>query len=406
MSIRSSTEIERGSSQGLFQPGLLVALNALYIGLGIVMGLIQGGLPPIMMSLGWDVAQAGWAYAFYIPFALAFLWAPLVDRYSFPFLTRRIGWVIAMQMVTILAFLGIAYAASDQILMYVILGFVAVFSMATMDLALDGFAVETVSSRARSWASGAKLAALGMGAIIGSGVLVAQFDTLGWQNTFKLLAVLLTLLSVPILFLREPKTKETEIKSRPSLFVLLRSTHQRKRLLQLILVCCIIFPASGLNRLMLASMNVPLTQIGWIVGTLGPIAMIVASALSIPLMTMFGYRRTLLVFGCICLGSLAVLLYGVVNINTALLMAGSIVIGGSVGGIFVVYAAQVLGWARGQQAATDYSAFYGLGRVGATIATLLGAQLAGYIGWTTFYAVLSCLFVFLLIHFYQRDGMT
>src|SRR3990170_5014726 len=33
-----------------------------------------------------------------LPYLLKFLWAPLLDRYPLPFLGRRRGWIVAMQL--------------------------------------------------------------------------------------------------------------------------------------------------------------------------------------------------------------------------------------------------------------------------------------------------------------------
>ncbi|WP_138464244.1 hypothetical protein [Poseidonocella sp. HB161398] len=388
--------------EGPSQIALLAALTALYAGFGAVLGLIQGGLPPLLMAAGMGTGAAGLAYGFYMPFGLAFLWAPWIDCWRLPLVSRfgaRRGWIVATQALTILAVAGVALVPGDAIALLIALGFLAAFSMATMDLALDGLAVERIAPQARNWAAGLKLAALASGSMFGGGLLVARFADWGRETSFLVLAALLAVLLLPVLALGLPERPAREESAHASLLRLLRDPESRARLLRLVAICAVIFPASGLNRLMLVAIGVPLGQIGWVVGTLGPAGMIAASALAIPLMNRAGHRRSLLVFGAVSLAAILLMLWGVILGDTRPALAGAVVIGGSVGGIFVVYAAMILGWARGAQPVTDYAAYYGIGRFIAAVAMLLSAQLARYIDWTWYFAVLALLFVLLMAHF-------
>ncbi len=81
---------------------ILFGLNALYVGFGMTMGVVNGGLPTVMRAQGIDISTAGWIYLLYLPFGLTFLWAPLIDRLRLPFLSRRIGWIVTMQAIAVL----------------------------------------------------------------------------------------------------------------------------------------------------------------------------------------------------------------------------------------------------------------------------------------------------------------
>ena len=49
-----------------------------------------------------------------LPFALNFLWAPLLDRYAPPVLGRRRGWMLIIQILLVLAITGLALAGPTQ----------------------------------------------------------------------------------------------------------------------------------------------------------------------------------------------------------------------------------------------------------------------------------------------------
>ncbi|MFT8209531.1 MAG: MFS transporter [Symbiopectobacterium sp.] len=159
------------------------------------------------------------------------------------------------------------------------MGLFVAFTMATMDIALDALAVERIHPAWRPCAAACKLGALSTGAMIGGGAFVALFHTYGWKAIFLCYAASLLLLVLPVLLLMKEVPHaglpNAERRDAASLSTLLRNPVQRKRLILLTLACCVIFPIAGLNRLMLIDLNVPMEQIGGIVGTLGPITMLI-----------------------------------------------------------------------------------------------------------------------------------
>lgn len=387
--------LREGSSQTL----VLLALNALYVGFGAVIGTVQGGLPPVLRQQGHDIGTVGWIYAFYLPFGLAFLWAHYIDRLRLPFLGRRTGWIVGMQGIAIATILLAAFAAQWPVAWLVALGFAVTFTMATMDTALDALAVETVAPGNRPLASGLKLAALALGAMIGNGAFVVSFSRYGWTVTFLFLAGLLAVLTLPLLIAgeRQDETGKVATTDKASLLRVLRDGSRRNRLLLVMLVSCVIFPLAGLNRIMLVDAGVPLERIGWVMGTLGPISMLAVSLVAVPLMARAGVAAAFLLFGFLAI--LAVGLLSLASLQTwpSLAVAASIVTGAAVSGIYVALMAKILGWAAGAQPATDYAAYYGASRLASTLLTIAAAQLAARLDWAVFYAFGAILLIAVIL---------
>ncbi len=370
------------------QIGTLLALNALYVGFGTVVGTVQGGLPPVLRQQGYDVGTLGWIYAFYLPFGLAFLWAHFIDRLRLPYLGHRTGWIAAMQMIAVSAVVVVAFAEKWPAAWLVALGFTVSFAMATMDTALDAFAVERIAPQRRSLASGLKLGALALGAMIGNGAFVIAFSRVGWIATFFCLACILVVLTLPLLTLREKAGSKASSAAleKASLLRVLLDAERRNRLLLITLVSCSIFPLAGLNRIMLVDAGVPLATIGWVVGTLGPISMLVISIVSVPLMVRAGLQSTFLLFALPAVLAVGLLAFSSAQTIPSLAIGASIITGAMVSGIYVTVMAKILGWSAGPQPATDYAAYYGISRLASTIITIVAAQLAARIDWTFFYA--------------------
>lgn len=81
-----------------------------------------------------------------LPYTLKFVWSPLLDRYRPPFLGRRRGWTVVMQILLLvnIGFLG-AYQPAVSIQTIAILMFtISVFS-ATQDVALDAYRREMLA---------------------------------------------------------------------------------------------------------------------------------------------------------------------------------------------------------------------------------------------------------------------
>lgn len=362
---------------------ILLALNALYVGFGMIMGVVNGGMPTIMRSQGLSLASAGWLYLLFLPFGLTFLWAPLIDR-----LRRRSGdmsLIVTMQLLAVATLLLVASAAERPQWQLFCLGMLASLAIATMDLALDALAVQRVTATWRPAASGSKLAALSFGAMLGGGVFVALFERVGWQTAFVLLAVVLAALLLPICLLpRAPQAHAAQ--ARPaSLPALFRQPAARRRIALLSLTCCVIFPLAGLGRLMLLDLGVSIERIGWIIGTLGPLSMLLASLLAIALMKRCGLLASMRLFVGLALLALCAIGTGLTLHQPAAAMLGTLLLGAGVGGIYVTLASMILGWSSGSQPATDYAAYYGIGRFASTLATIAAANLIGHIGWTPFY---------------------
>ena len=385
------------------QVSTLAGLSALYVGFGMTMGVIQGGFPTVMRAQGMGIGSAGWLYALYLPFGVAFLWSPLIDRWRPPLLTPRIGWIVPMQMLAALAVGGVAFLEGAPVTLLFSLGFLIACAMATMDIALDGLAVDMVDPAWRPNAAAAKLAALAIGAMIGTGAFVALFQSIGWRFIFLGFALVLLLLTLPVLALVPAERRLTghgAVPGKASLLKVLADPRQRKRLMLLTFACCVIFPLSGLNRLMLVDLGLPVETIGWVVGTVGPIAMLVTAMVSMPLMRRAGLAGALLAFTGLGLLALLAMAAGFRVASPVAAITGTVLAGAAVSGIYVALTARILGWASGHQPATDYAVFYGVGRLASTIVLIAAAQFVAHLGWMLFYGLgaIGLIVVFGLAH--------
>ena len=83
-----------------------------------------------------------------LPYNLKFLWAPFIDRYSLPFLSRRRGWLLLSQ----IALMGsiILLGASDPVSSITTTAYLALllaFMSASQDIVIDAYRREALTEK-------------------------------------------------------------------------------------------------------------------------------------------------------------------------------------------------------------------------------------------------------------------
>ncbi|WKZ56205.1 MAG: AmpG family muropeptide MFS transporter [Bdellovibrionota bacterium] len=87
---------------------------------------------------GLDLALIGALALVKIPYNFKFLWAPLIDRYTIPWLGRRRGWMVITQLLLAVLFAALALLNPGQHLALILcLAFLIAFVSATQDIVLD-----------------------------------------------------------------------------------------------------------------------------------------------------------------------------------------------------------------------------------------------------------------------------
>ncbi len=366
---------------------VMLAIGVLYVGFGVLAALLQGGLPPVLRARGLSVAQIGWTFALYLPIALSFLWAPLVDRIRLPFLSPRISWIVLAQLVAVLGLIAVAMLEHAPMALLFGLGLLVAVAAATMDLALDALAVELTNAQRKPMAASLKLAALALGSMLGGGVFVAVLGRMGWQFTFLCMAALMLLSLVPMLGLvkQEGHHSAGSQSQEKHWFACLRQAHMRRYLLLLVVCAGVIFPLSAFNRVMLVDIQVPMEHIAWLVGSLQPIGLMAIALLAMPLIRNLGHRAVLALLtltGVLCAG---LLIAGYLQGWQTVAIVGTVGMSTVVGGLMVVYSALILRWSEGPQAATNYAVLFCGTRLSGIVMSVLAGKLVATMSWPVFY---------------------
>lgn len=169
-------------------------LWTLYFVQGLPFGFQATALPVYLRSSGMSLAGVGLATALALPWSLKPLWAPLIDRFGSPRLGRRKSWILPLQALLALTCFAAAKVPPNEGLAPLLWLVLAMNLLAaTMDIAVDGFAVDVLSTRELGHGNIAQVVGYKAGMLTGGGLLVWASGTIGWSGLFVSMAGLVTM---------------------------------------------------------------------------------------------------------------------------------------------------------------------------------------------------------------------
>lgn len=188
----------------MFSPRMLVSF-LMGFACGAPLLLTSSVLQAWMTEQGVDLSVIGLYSLVGLPYTLKFLWAPVFDRYTLPFLGRRRGWMLITQLTLILALvaLGLTNPAQTPWLVAVAACVVTFFS-ASQDIVIDAYRREDLSDNQLGLGSSLYVNGYRLGMLLaGSGGLILA-DHVSFARVYLLMAGTLLVGVLTTLLCREP----------------------------------------------------------------------------------------------------------------------------------------------------------------------------------------------------------
>ncbi|HEX6638635.1 MAG TPA: MFS transporter [Steroidobacteraceae bacterium] len=188
----------------LRQPRLL-AILLLGAASGLPNPLSESTMQAWFADMGISNTKIGLLMYVALPYLLKPLWAPLLDRYTLPWLGRRRGWIALIQLLLAgsIASLGL-FGGANQLTMIACVLLLIVFLSASQDIVIDAYRTDLARPEERGPAAAA--ANLGYRAFSYGSLSVALIvaDNFGWRMAFFTLAVAMGLLTLATIWAPEP----------------------------------------------------------------------------------------------------------------------------------------------------------------------------------------------------------
>jgi len=271
--------------------GKVGLLTSLYLSQGLPFGLFTQALPAILRRRGLSLTLVGLSSLLALPWALKPLWAPLVDRHG-----RRRSWILPLQLAAAALMATLTLFDPRHGLSAVLTGvLLSNLLAASQDIATDGLAVDLLRPEERGLGNGVQVAGYRVGMIVGGGGLLLLYDQAGWWATTATGSALLLAATLPILLYREPRRPPraadvslAESIRRPGMWAWLAVLASYKAGDAL---------ATSMIRPLLVDLDLSLSDIGWLLGTVGFGAGLLGALLGGWAVGRLGRRRALLCFG-------------------------------------------------------------------------------------------------------------
>ena len=248
----------------------LSVVVVLYLAHALPLYFYNVALPAILRHQGVDLRWIGMLSLLYIPWALKFFWAPLIDRFYFKKLGKRKTWLLFTQIALVLGVVALALTQFDYGLgVFVIVGLWISTFAATQDIAIDGYTVETFSESEYRLGSMAQSIGVALGSMVGGAATLWLYELYGWQTALISLAAMTALTMLAIFQIKEKSNVEKISKQPPSL---IRAFKRPEMLWALALIVCyriVEAPAMAMLNPMLIDQKWSLAQIGVLMSVIG-----------------------------------------------------------------------------------------------------------------------------------------
>jgi PAT family beta-lactamase induction signal transducer AmpG len=139
------------------------------------------------------------------PYTWKFLWSPLMDRFRFPMLGRRRGWMFFTQL-ALLATVGSMgfYSPATELTTIVVLAGLVAFLSASQDIVIDAYRREMLSDREQGSGTALFVNAYKMSTLVPGSLSLVLSDFLSWQLVFSITALFMLPGVLTTLLIKEP----------------------------------------------------------------------------------------------------------------------------------------------------------------------------------------------------------
>lgn len=182
----------------------LTTLCALYSAQGMPDGFVRTGLKTYLIDSGVSTADVGTMIALVSwPWALKWVWGPVIDRYRYHPTGRRRPWILSAQcglLLTLMAMCFIPDLASNMWWLGMMILVANTFA-SLQDVSVDALAVDLLPEKERGIANGFMFASSYLGQFIGAAVIGGLLLTVGLGSAVAVqMALLLGISLLPFLF--------------------------------------------------------------------------------------------------------------------------------------------------------------------------------------------------------------
>ncbi|MFV0483400.1 MAG: MFS transporter [Bacteroidales bacterium] len=288
--------------------GKYFTLLMLYVAQSLPKSFFLALMPILLREQNYSLAYIGALMSLTrLPWILKFLWAPLVDS-SIRNVQDIRRWVFVLGVLFSIVVLGMQFIIPEQdilVLVAITLGLLMI--TAVQDIAIDMYAIFSLSDKEKSIGNSMQTAGQFLGVIVGGGILLKAYEGFGWNSIIYLLGIFVLISLFPFLVTsQQDAIKIRDAKPKVKFVEIFKFANNRLRSIQvfvLVSFCAALVIMTGNMKPMLIDLGYTKSEIGQIMGIEGAAIAAIASFLGGFLMKKWSSRKSMKLFsvlGLIC----------------------------------------------------------------------------------------------------------
>ncbi len=240
------------------------------------------------------------------PYTWKFVWSPLMDRFHFPLLGRRRGWMFITQLALLAAIGSFGfYSPQDELTAIVVLAGLVAFLSASQDIVIDAYRRELLNEQEQGSGTALFVNAYKLSTLVPGSLSLILSDFMSWQLVFAITGLFMVPGMITTMMIAEPKIYGTPPRTlREAVVEPFREFIQRSGWSHALLILAFIF-LYKLGDSMVTALATPFymelgytrTQIGLVAKNAGLWASLAGGILGAVWLEKTGVNRGLWIFG-------------------------------------------------------------------------------------------------------------
>lgn len=338
-----------------------------------------------------DLGLIGLSALIGLPYNLKFIWSPILDRFTPPFMGRRRGWILIFQLALVLGLSAMAFGNPSTSLGAIAgLALLVAFFSASQDIVIDAYRTELLPERDLGLGSSLNINFYRIAMLVGGAFALWLADRATWRVVYLVMAALLVPGMLTAWFAPEPAGAAPPRTLVDAVVKPFTEFFSRKGALEM-MAFTILYKlgdmlAASLNTVFLMTLEFSKTEIGLATKGLGLGSLLVGAFAGGLLMRRWSLRKSLLVFGVLQASSIAApYALALVGHNRPLMLATIGLENFCFGTGMVAYAAFLMRICDKRMTATQYALLSSLMALTRTVFSSPAGQLVKWMGWPGFF---------------------
>jgi PAT family beta-lactamase induction signal transducer AmpG len=362
---------------------------------GLPLALTGGTLQAWMAVSGVDLRTIGIFTLVGLPYAMKFLWSPLMDRFVPPWFGRRRGWIIITQLTLVVGITAMAFSSPQHAPLFLAaLAFFVAFSSASQDIVIDAYRTDVLHEQERGIGAAVFVMGYRIATLVSGALALILSDNIGWQNTYLLMAGVMGIGIISTLFGPEPDGRIIPPKTmKEAIWGPMKEYFSRDSALLLVLLVILYklgeaYAGALTTAFLIKGIGFTASEVGTINKGLGFVSLIVGALFGGTLMVRLKLFRSLLLFGMIqAVSILSFMFLAWTGKNYAVFIFAVAFENFSGGMGTAAFVSLLMALCNHRYTATQYALLSSLAALGRIFVSPTAGFLVESIGWTSFFFV-------------------